>query len=203
MTKLFLFDIDHVLVHPPSYGANHTLEEAGLDVSWKEDFFRNFYQDCQRGKKDLIDVLTPYLTQCGWKKSTEDFLNAWFTYEHHVDNELLSYIQTLRGKGYHCMINSDQESYRKKYILEQMNFAHLFDGCYFSFDIGYLKDDVTRFEIVFDDIVKKFGPVEKEEIFYVDDQEKNVSIAKEFGIDAIVYESTEKTTEEIKKRIQN
>ncbi|PJC52911.1 MAG: hypothetical protein CO030_00410 [Candidatus Magasanikbacteria bacterium CG_4_9_14_0_2_um_filter_42_11] len=201
MTKIFLFDIDHVLVHPPSYGATYTLDHAGLDSLWTTDFFAMYYEQCQQGKKDLIDSLTPYLTQCGWQKSTEDFLHAWFTYEHHPDMKLLEYIQTLREKGYSCIINSDQEPNRKQYILEEMNFKHLFDAFYFSCDIEYLKQDVKRFEIVYDDIVKQFGAIKKEEIFYIDDQEKNIAVAKNFGIDAVLYESSEKTMKEIEKRI--
>ncbi|PIZ94149.1 MAG: hypothetical protein COX82_01310, partial [Candidatus Magasanikbacteria bacterium CG_4_10_14_0_2_um_filter_41_10] len=60
-----------------------------------------------------------------------------------------------------------------------------------------------RFEIVYDDIVKQFGAIKKEEIFYIDDQEENVSIAKEFGMDAIVYESSEKVIQEINNRIEH
>jgi len=201
MTKIFLFDIDKVLVHAPGYGANHTLEEAGLDVSWKEDFFRDFYKDCQRGTVDIKEVLSPYLEKAGWKKSVEAFLRSWFVYEHHPDTALLDFIQTLRAKGLPCIINSDQEPNRKQYILEEMNFKHLFDAFYFSCDIGYLKQDVKRFEIVYDDIVKQFGAIKKEEIFYIDDQEKNIAVAKNFGIDAVLYESSEKTMKEIEKRI--
>ncbi|PIR75221.1 MAG: hypothetical protein COU34_03910, partial [Candidatus Magasanikbacteria bacterium CG10_big_fil_rev_8_21_14_0_10_43_9] len=58
-----------------------------------------------------------------------------------------------------------------------------------------------RFEIVYDDIVKQFGAIKKEEIFYIDDQEKNIAVAKNFGIDAVLYESSEKTMKEIEKRI--
>jgi len=202
MKKLFLFDIDHVLVHPPSYGANHTLEEAGLDVSWTSSFFLAYYDDCQRGNIDLVEVLTPYLKTCGWTKSTKEFLNEWFSYEYHLDEELLTYIQTLREQGFSCVINSDQEKYRKHYILEILNFSNLFDASYCSCDVGYLKQDEKRFEIVYDDIVKQFGRVEKDEIFFVDDQQKNVDVAKKFGIDAVVYKSNEKTIKEIERRIK-
>jgi len=201
MTKIFLFDIDHVLLHPQSYGATYTLDQAGLDSSWTAEFFPTYYEQCQRGEKDLIEELTPYLQKCGWKESTEAFLQQWFTYENHPNKALLDYIQTLREKGYICAINSDQEPYRKKFILEDMNFGNVFDGFYFSCDIGYLKEEAERMRIVYDDIVKHYGPVEKHEIFYVDDQQKNIDIAKEFGIDAVLYESTQKTIEEIEERI--
>ncbi len=72
-------------------------------------------------------------------------------------------------------------------MLDKMGFAKSFDKTYASAHLGSKKPDHDFFQ----KILNELDNVEKNEIFFFDDDEENVQSAKEFGINAEVYTSFE------------
>lgn len=58
-------------------------------------------------------------------------------------------IQFMRQRGIPCSVATNQEKYCTAYLLEQVGFAHAFDGMFSSAHIGCLKDNVVFFEAYF------------------------------------------------------
>jgi putative hydrolase of the HAD superfamily len=201
MKKIFLFDADGVLVIPESYGANYAMKKAGLDPSVLVELFHGQFKECSAGKMDLKDILAPLLVKWGYPHTIEEFLNDWFTHEHVYHQALIEYIQTLREDGYLCYLATDQEKYRAQFMIHTMQICSYVDGAYFSHAVGATKSDVEFYNFIHRDLEARWGRVDLSDIFFIDDDEKNVQLARSCGIDAVLYENQTQTIEEIQKRI--
>lgn len=186
MTKAILFDADGVVLKRPGYFSEKFSKEYGVPLEIIVPFFKNEFRVCQLGQTDLKEILPPFLEAWGWKKSVEEFLNYWFSFDVQPDEKVLGVIKDLRDSGTKCYLASDQEKYRAEYLLETAKFNQVFDGCYFSYELGVSKSDKTFFEKVLQDL----GCIPSE-LIYFDDDQKNVDVAKALGIDARLYHSFE------------
>ena len=187
MTQVVLCDADGVTIVPPGYGSSYALETCGCDPKILIPFFAEVFPFCKSGVKDLKEEITPYLKQVGYPKSADVFLDTWFRYEHVIDEACLKEIQALRTQGIYCALATDQEIYRKQYILDQMKFDSYFDTMYISSDIGHSKTTNAYYDVVFHDLYKRFPGIEKNQIVLIDDTQDVVDTAKQFGIQAELY----------------
>lgn len=186
MIKVVIFDADGVLINGRLF--SESLEENfGISTKDTREFFYDVLPECVVGKKDLQEVLPPYLKKWGWKKSVDDFIDAWHTAEHNVDGQLVQYIQDLRKRGIICALATNQTKQRFGYMLNEMGFKNYFDKVYASAHIGYQKPDLEFYKRVFEDI----GRVAKNEVLFWDDSPRKVAGAREFGIHGEVYTSFE------------
>jgi len=186
MIKVLLFDADGVTITPPGYGSTYAAQQAGLGVTDLQSFFTKEFVACKQGKADLKVEIQPYLNRIGWKKSVDEFLQTWFAYENVVDERMFVEIKELRNKGVFCALTTDQEKYRKDFLLYEMNFQEKFDLLYVSSDIGFSKQEQDYFLYVFSDVNTK-RIVQKDEVLLIDDTPHVIDAAKEFGIHAELY----------------
>lgn len=136
--KVILFDADGVLLNGDTFFAN--LEEKyAITYEQTLPYYNEKFLQCLTGEMDLLESLPPYLKSWGWKKSPQEFLDEWFEFEHKIDEELVEYVQQLRKRGVLCVIATNQEKRRARYMLEKMNFAQSFDALYASSHLGHKK----------------------------------------------------------------
>ncbi len=146
------------------------------------------------GQADVKEVLPPYLNAWGWKEEVDDLLRYWFERDHKIDKEIVAYIHHLRSKGVLCLLATNNEKYRFAYMLDKMGFAKLFDKSYCSALLGCKKPDQKFFSKIYQDIKN----IDKKEILFWDDKAENVQAAKDFGIHAELYISTQDFKEKMK-----
>jgi putative hydrolase of the HAD superfamily len=182
-TKVIIFDADGMVISNTTRFSGKYSQEFGVDYADMLSFFEGEFQQCLVGKADLKVVLQSYLVKWKWNKSTGDFLEYWFSSEHHIDKQVVQYIQQLRSQGIVCALGTNQENYRTEYMKTKMGFAEVFDTVFSSADIGHKKPHAEFFEYILD----KLLPVTKEEIWFWDDTPKNVEGAKRFGLKADLY----------------
>lgn len=186
MIKVILFDADGVMVNGERFST--ALErDYGISKDFTLPFFNGPFQECLVGEADLKELIAPYLLTWGWDKGVDTFLEYWFTIEHKLNDELIAHIQELRKQGVLCFLATNNEKYRFQYMLENMGFSQSLDKAYASSSLGSKKPDHNFFL----KILNELENIEKDEIFFTDDDLDNVNSAKEFGINAEMYTSFE------------
>jgi len=175
MVSALLFDVDGVLVHPWRFRS--TLErDHGITPAMTMPFFRGPFVECMEGRADVLDLLPEYLTSWGWTGSASDFMETWLAAENAPDEAVLNIVREIRESGVPCFVASSQERRRAQYLSHEMNFSHLFDGQFYSCDIGLIKPAEGYFRAV----ARLLGRSEAELLFF-DDALANVEGARAAG----------------------
>jgi putative hydrolase of the HAD superfamily len=186
--KAIIYDGDGMVINSEVFYLQ-VLKEFGSKAEVLNDFYANEFQLCLIGKADLKEEIKPYLVKLGWDKGVDEFIKYWFECEEKVDANIISTIVEIKEKGIKCYLASNQEKYRTEFVLGRIEFENVFDKIFFSSQIGYLKPQTEFFEYIEKELAT-LG-IDKREIIFWDDREKNASIAREFGFNAEMYKNVE------------
>ncbi|KKS26021.1 MAG: HAD-superfamily hydrolase, subfamily IA, variant 3 [Parcubacteria group bacterium GW2011_GWC2_42_6] len=160
---------------------NRLAEEFNIPYEKILPFFKKEFATCVKGKADLKKEIIKYFSDWGWTDSAEALLSNWLSGTKANEN-ILEIIDQLRENKINCYLVSDQEKYRAEYITQELNFKNRFDKCFFSCDLGFRKIERDFYSEVLKQI--KVSPPE---VVFWDDDEKNLNVAKGFGIQAELY----------------
>lgn len=189
-TKVILFDADGVMIRCPYY-FSAKLEKLGYKNA--EENLNAFFNgenniQCLEGKASAMKMIMPYLQNFGWEETAKDYFFQQFQFEReYLNQNLILLITKLRNKGILCCLCTDQEKYRAKSILNDMNFQDIFDKCYISCHIGYRKCQNKFWTYVITDLKKDFPGIKPKEIVFFDDTKNNIDVALKFGIRAFLF----------------
>lgn len=198
--KIILFDIDGVLIRLPYYFSK-VLEEQGCENAGK--ILDSFYHgddnnQCAEGRADTRDTIMPYLQKFGWDKTAADYLQQQFNFEsQYLDKNLISLVKQLQEEGITCCLSTDQEKYRAKYLLEEMDFQSIFTEHFVSCRLGYRKCQPGFWKQVIAELKKGHPNLNPSEIVYFDDKPENIEVALKFGIRAFLFENVEQFNQDI------
>jgi len=185
MITTLILDADGVLINGESF--SETLaRDYNVDHNKEKEFFTTKFQDCLVGKADLKESIAPYLSSFGWKGSVDEFLEYWFKAGHSINEAFIEYVQGLRKSGIRVVLATNQEKYRTQYMLEHMGFEGAFDRIYSSAHLGLKKPAVEFFARVVEDMC-----VDKDNVLFWDDDQRNIDGALEYGIHAEFYSDYE------------
>ena len=179
---LFLFDIDGVLNKSPYFTEKYT-QEFGLEMSVFDDFFQSEFPSSLTNNIDLLSILPKHFTKWKWNKSSEEFLNYWFRNVVKIDHELLLMIRHYKRMGIKMGLASQQEKYRKEYLLNKEGLCNEFDCFYFSCDLGYLKSEENFYKAILE--------IESTPIFFWDDTPVVIEKANQCGFYAYLYKDNQ------------
>lgn len=185
MTNL-IFDLDGVIITYEQNFAEAYSAEFGMDIAKIYEFFANDYHDCAIGQASLRDKIEKYVSLWGWSGDAESLIQYWFDSQSKVDTRLLDLIESARQSGHKCYVASDQDATRSAYVRKLVNIDSAFDGSFFSCDIGTTKTEAAFFERLLGELGSAPG-----DVYFWDDNPKNVVAAKQAGIRADVYNSFE------------
>jgi len=183
--KTFVFDADGVLC----VGGPFTValeREHQISRDRLAPFFAGPFSECLVGKRDLREVLEPYLVEWGWRQSVDEFLTFWFQREHVLCAAVLSSVRALRSKGHRCVLATNQERHRTTYLRREMGLAEEFDHVFASCELGVRKPDGAFFAGV-----RERLHCSASDLCLIDDAEKNVAGARAAGWRAIWYRGVE------------
>jgi putative hydrolase of the HAD superfamily len=102
-------------------------------------------------------------------------------------------VQVLK-KTYRLVIFSGNVRERIAYLDKKSDFLKYFDDTVFSFDYQQNKNDIEFYE----ELIKHLG-CKPSEALLIDDEKKNIMIARSLGMNGIHYYYTEKLIEDLKK----
>lgn len=190
MTVL-LFDIDGVVLNPPhQLFSIQVAEKYGISEEVLSRFFMGIFHQCLRGEVNIKDALAPELPMWGYPGTVEDFLSEWFEVDFVLNEEVIAVVDRLKQQGYPIHLATNQEIHRADYLWERLQ-GH-FDGIFASAHLGVKKPDPEYFQKV----QEKLGT---DDIFFWDDQVKNVEAAKEAGWKAFVFTTPEDVLKALKQ----
>lgn len=181
MTTL-IFDLDGVIITYEKNFAETYSAEFGVGVEKIYDFFSADYHDCAIGRSTLRDALDKYVPLWSWPGDTDSLIGYWFKCQSTVDTKMLELIGSARKSGYACYVASDQDVMRSDFVRGLIDFDNTFDGRFFSCDIGATKTDTAFFEQVLGKL-----DCSAHDVYFWDDNSKNVTTAKNAGINAEVF----------------
>ena len=181
MAKL-IFDLDGVIITYEKNFAEAYSAEFGVDVSKIYDFFTYDYHDCAIGRSALPDKIEKYVRLWGWPGDTDSLIRYWFDAQSTVDAGMLDLIGSARQYGHECYVASDQDATRSAYVRSLVDFDGAFDGSFFSCDVGATKTEVIFFERMLGELGCAPG-----DVYFWDDNPKNVATARQASIKAEVY----------------
>jgi putative hydrolase of the HAD superfamily len=187
MEKVIIFDADEVVVKREIYFNFRLEKEYGIPVAKTAPFFQNEYKLCAVGKEDLKKELEKRIKTWGWKGSVDNLLKYWLEGERETDDEMIREINSLRGKGYICCLATNNEAYRTKYLVEEVELGNLFDYIFSSSKIGHLKSEDSFWKYVWDEI----GVNDKENIVVWDSDEKIVKKVTQLGMKGFLFGGAE------------
>lgn len=197
MIKTLLVDADGVIITGPMFSERYE-KIYGVRQADFNSFFLGEFQKCLIGQADLKQEVEKYLPKWNWNKSLDEFLEFWFTSEEEINRDLLQLVTALKKKNIYSYIATNQEKYRSQHLAFNLNLLETFDGMFTSAHIGYTKPDLRYFEKVYEQL----NDVEKNEVLFIDDSEKNIEAAKKFGFHAEKYTTFDKFKENLQKYIK-
>jgi len=183
--EIYLFDIDGVLIKTSEpFSTRYELEvkEPGLLTT----FFTGIFQECLIGKADLKEEVAKRLTEWKWDGDVDAFLEHWFSSEAAINYEIVDIIKDLRNRGKFCYLVTNQEKYRTEYLTEKLDVDALVNGFYSSSILG-IKKPAKEFYLEILKRIKFSGDMN--DVFYIDDDMKNIESAREIGFDTFYYKT--------------
>lgn len=192
--KVFLFDAAGVL-YEKNLAVGEALEaELGISLDSQAYVWGDLYREISTGKiteDNYFSKLAEKYNQ-DERKLREVFTTSFersFKPMQGMDELLVE----LKGKGYRLAVLSDTstifDAIRRKFDI----YKH-FEKVFLSYEAGYLKPSPQIYKVAMD-----YFRLEPDNFFFIDDQEKNTDAARRLGMQAVVFESTEKLRNDIAK----
>jgi FMN phosphatase YigB (HAD superfamily) len=191
--KAMLFDVDGVLIKHLSYFSGF-LESNGFPNAKNTitTFYKSYInRECDRGVLDPFEEIEPYIKEIMWDKSSKDYYDEQYRYEkQYIDQELLNCISEINRVSIPCYIATNQNQYRKQFLLEEMKISEVFTKAYFSSDMGYVKPEMEYWDYVYKDISAIDPTIKPKDIVFLDDLEDNVESSKNYGFNSFRIDQT-------------
>ena len=190
MVKAILFDIDGVLIHYNGLFFSRTLSpeiyiepEKTID----EYYHSEINKMCDKGIANPYEQIRPFLNRIGYKGTSYDFMNEQWQYEKtKVDYDLLEKIGEIKKAGVKTYIASNQNKYRKDFLIREMKLEYYFERTFFSCDIGYVKNENEYWKFIKDNLKTENRINKLEDIVFYDDMNTNIECAYKNGINGEV-----------------
>ena len=109
-----------------------------------------------------------------------------------------SWLKDVKSRGYKIYYLSNYSHYVMKANPEVLDFLPLMDGGVFSCDVKLTKPDPKIYEIM----AEKYNLIPSECVF-IDDLERNVQAAKDFGFNAIQFVTLKQAQEDLNKILES
>jgi putative hydrolase of the HAD superfamily len=183
-------DLDGVLVHPRADltggWSSRLAADLGIDPgALGSRFFDTYWPEVIVGQRDLKEALAAVLPGLHPGVTADQLIEYWFSHDARLDQDVLAEAQDWKKRtGGRCIAATNQEQYRMAFLQAQTGLGDLFDGLFWSGDLGLTKADpgffgraAARLNIAAD------------RIWFFDDDRRNVAMAASAGWRAFPFVS--------------
>lgn len=186
MNKIVCFDLDGVVIHEHEPFSVRLIREQGEKIrSAVDEFFSIKFREVMIGEASLRESIEPYLERFCWQGDADSLLHFWFEGERLPNEEVLSIVSDLRAEGVPTYLVTDNPVERISAYWGDF-LGPYFNGRFVSGETGLKKSS----EELWNFIAKQTG-VMKSDIFFTDDDQENIKIARSAGAQAVLFTEVE------------
>lgn len=180
MPRAVLFDADGVVQrNPPGwFDELHAFVGPGRGRAFVDDIFAT-EQSAMTGERSFREVLDDVGSRWGVTERVDELMAHWRRIQ--VCAPTLEVVAELRKRGTRCFLASNQHAFRAR-VMDDLGYRELFDGAFYSCDLGALKSSPTFFT----GILAALG-VPPQDVLLVDDSEEYVETARACGLRAVLW----------------
>ncbi len=188
MIKNIILDVGGILFDDSLENTNRIFNKDS-SIIYRKAYGGNF-KKCLLGEMSIEEHLSEL-------RNDKDYDNIKYLFDNlkrslPLMKDNFEYIKTLYKDGYNLYLLTNMDKNTYNYISNIINLDRYFVGGIYSFKERCKKPDFQIYELIF----KKYN-LNKSETLFFDDKEKNVLVANELGIRAIVF----KNLNDIKKQL--
>lgn len=197
MKTALVFDLWETL-GTKNVGISKSLQQR-FSIPKAEDFLHKYEKAVQLKKwENEEDMARNFLVEFGVTQNDENTQFVVELFRKGINNATLfdgmkELLITLKQKGYKLGLLSNTTVFESG-VLERLSIDNFFDAKVFSWQKGNLKPSQEAFE----QILYELG-APKDEVLFIDDTQKNIIAAEQYGISSIKFESVPKLKEDIIK----
>lgn len=198
MIKAVLFDFDGVLTTDATGSqsiCNYICKETGIDRELFKNEYKKYNNELLYGKLEHEDIWDKVCDGIG-KKISIDVLMASFI-NTPINYGMLDLVKEIKSKAYKTAMVTDNKADRIDKIVEHFDMDNIFDAIVVSANIGSGKD----MKDIFLKTIEKLK-VKAAECVFIDNQQKNLLIPEELGMEVIFYNHIEKNTGEVLEKLR-
>lgn len=199
MIKAFLFDNDGVITAASSGNeiSRRLATSLGVGVDTANSLMMSVWPDFTVGKLSEEQFWDSIQKQSGQTIAPEQRA-IWKTWEELMpQSAILKLIRGLRGSGYKVGMVSNVIPNTEALIREHGGYDE-FDFTVLSCKVGYSKPNPKVYELA----LQQLGGIRPEEVVFLDDQDRNLVLARELGMQTILVESEQQAITEVNALLQ-
>lgn len=186
--RAVLLDADGVAQVNPSgwLDSLRAIVDRGRGGEFTEDLFAT-EKAAMVGDRDFREVVREVAERWHVAERVDDLLQHWRRVE--VVTATLELVGDLRARGVRCYLVSNQNAFRAAFMQDALGYRRVFDGAFYSCDLGVLKSS----ERFFEQVLEQVG-LPREDVVLVDDNEEYVAVARRCGLGAVCWSTAEETS---------
>ncbi len=185
MIKAFVFDWGDVVAIMDTEGFAKTIAERhGITTDKFHSIELGHRIKNNSGVLTDLQYVKAINKDLGLKLKKKEFFKEFLEGFIKMNEELIEVIKKLKNNYNIIMLTNNNEGFMK--YVKTVEFSHLFDKIYNSYDHKMAKPDPKFFNKVLKDTKLKAG-----ECIFVDDNENNIKSAKQLGFKTVHYKSFE------------
>ncbi len=203
MIKLFVFDLGNVILPFEHRQIGRKLCEKSRKNGQltPEDIFNFMFSRgaglvnaYETGQMSSLEFFSELRDRFALAITFEEFKDIWnpIFWE---NPRVIEAIEYLKSKGYPLFLLSDTNELHFAHIIDRFPVVHAFDEWILSFEVGVKKPEKRIYDMIFEKM-----DVDKSEVFYIDDLERNVEAARSMGIEALVFRDAEDIWQALRDR---
>ncbi len=200
--KNIMFDLGGVIMTIDQPSAVRRFREIGLDDADKilDPYTQSgIFGDLEEGKITADDFIRELSGMTGRQLTFDECKYAWRGYTKEVPMRNIHALDALRKEGYRLILISNTNPFMMDWGMSEdfsgdgRKISDFFDALYMSYKMKMMKPDSRMFE----EIVAREG-IKPGETLFVDDGEKNVSVALGLGFETFCPKNGEDWTGKLK-----
>jgi putative hydrolase of the HAD superfamily len=185
---ILALDLDGVVLTGHAEGGRwdrYLARDLGIEpAALQERFFQPYWKEIMTGRRDLFEVLAACWPGMNCKATPREFVDYWFRADYTVDHALLKVVDAWRANGKTCVLATNQEHHRARFIWDKGGLSKHFDEMFYSAALAVEKP----YQAFFHAVNKKVADTP---VVFLDDAIANVEAARTAGWAAHHYRGVE------------